>query len=156
MYCKYCGNQIVDDAYACVHCGRLIGAAPEQTEDQNPIVTLKTEGLSYRSVWTCFVATLSALFAKLLILCITLITLSALNGNPASRLIEIAETTEALMITIMLFYGISMILSATATGLAATDLKQNKTNLFVLLWSIIMLLVSTAMFFYYISGLIIS
>ena len=32
MYCKYCGQQINDDAYVCVHCGRVVAEQPRENK----------------------------------------------------------------------------------------------------------------------------
>lgn len=35
MYCKYCGQQIFDDAVVCVHCGRAVDSRYENKGDNH-------------------------------------------------------------------------------------------------------------------------
>jgi len=52
MFCKYCGQEVVDDAVVCVHCGRALDSRYGKREDNNTgiIVLLLCIFLGYLGV----------------------------------------------------------------------------------------------------------
>lgn len=42
MYCKYCGQEVFDDAVVCIHCGRSLVDTPtvKKTSEENGIIAL--------------------------------------------------------------------------------------------------------------------